>query len=170
MRSQALLALAAATAFLGLAGPASAQDYYDDRDDGRYSCEQIRNGRTAAGAVIGAILGGVIGNNVARHQGDGTVAGAVVGGVAGAAIARDANRCNRPYAEGSAPPPPPVEEGYYDEPYDDEAGLDGGPNERRYGRDGCRWGEMTYYDDRGRRHRERVWMCRDERGNWRPAE
>jgi len=155
------------TTMLGLATPASAQDHYDRRDEGRYSCEQIRNGRTAAGAVIGAIIGGVIGNNVAHDQSDGSVGGAILGGVAGAAIAHDANRCAPPQAEGSAPPD---DEEAYNEPYDDREALDGAPNERRYGDDGCQWGDMTYYDDRGRRHHERVWMCRDERGNWRPAD
>jgi hypothetical protein len=166
MRGQALFAVAAMSAVLGLAAPAFAQDQYDDRYDGRYTCEQTRNGRTAAGAVLGAIIGGVIGNNVAGDQSDGSVGGAILGGVAGAAIARNANRCDGP-AQGSAPPPD--EEGY-DEPYDDSQGLVGAPDERYASDDDCRWGTMTYYDDRGRRHRESVWMCRDSRGNWRPME
>ena len=96
--------------------------------------------------VLGAIIGGVIGNNVAGDQSDGTVGGAILGGVAGAAIARNANRCDEP-VQGSAPPP---DEQGYDEPYDDSQGLEGAPDERYGSSDDCRWGTMTYYDDRGR--------------------
>ncbi|MGE0828155.1 MAG: glycine zipper 2TM domain-containing protein [Hyphomonadaceae bacterium] len=166
MRGQALLALGALTAALAIAQPAAAEDrYYGDHRSERQSCEQQRNGRTAAGAVIGAIIGGVIGNNVAAtgNQSEGTILGGVLGGAAGAAIARNSNRCDR-YAEGDYAP---YEDDYG--PYDDGSGLYGGPN-GEYDRGDCRWRDAPYWDQRGRRREERVWMCRDEYGEWRRAD
>lgn len=165
MRGKILLAMSAAVAMLALAQPAQAhEDGYGDRGDGRYSCEQLRNGRTAGGAVIGAILGAVVGSNVAARgvRTEGAVLGGVLGGAAGAAIARDSNRCDRP-AEG---------DGYYDESgYPPDEDLEGGPyGDPRYDDRDCQWREQSFYDDRGRWRREQIQMCRDEDGEWRRAD
>jgi hypothetical protein len=173
MRAQVVLALAGATAFLALAQPAAAQGrYYDDDyryNSARESCERERNQRTAIGAVLGAVIGGAVGNNVAQDQSDGSVIGAVVGGVAGGALARGRNNCRdlaSAYYGGEG-------DYGYEEPYGGPYGEDEyyeGP--RQYAHDDrCRWGVMTYYDRRGRReYEERVWMCVDRDGVWRPAE
>jgi hypothetical protein len=170
MRAQVVLALAGATAFLALAQPAAAQDrYYDDGyryNSARDSCERERNQRTAIGAVLGAVIGGAVGNNVAHDQSDGSVIGAVVGGVAGGAIARGRNNCadldGAYYGD---------DDRYaYDEPYYGEDEYYEPPRQHAYN-DRCRWGTMSYYDRRGRRqYEERVWMCQDRDGVWRPAE
>jgi hypothetical protein len=179
------------TAVLGLAQPAAAQPYgagppsapaysYDDARQ----CEQVKNGRTAGGALLGAIIGAVIGNNVAHDQSDGSVAGAVVGGVAGGAIARNSVRCDG-YSQGDGyyrdPRDPnygdPRDPNYRDRRSDDRSGLYGGPGDPRYDRGyepryaqrACEWRTMRWRDDWGRPHRERVYMCEGRDGRWRPA-
>lgn len=156
MRGKVLLALGAMTTMLAFAQPAQAQ-YYDDHD-ARYSCEQLRNGRTAAGAVIGAIIGGVIGNNVAAtgNQSEGTILGGVLGGVTGAAIARNTNRCEG-VPEGDA---------YYPEDGAPEE-LEGAPG---YDDGDCMWRQHSFYDDRGRWRREEAYMCQDASGAWTRAD
>jgi Zn-finger nucleic acid-binding protein len=75
--------LVAATAM-----PATAQVYSD-------ACRDVRGGRQAAGAVLGAIAGGLVGNGVAanKNRDEGALLGAVVGAVAGSQIGRAGNDC-----------------------------------------------------------------------------
>lgn len=84
----------AGLAALALAGAASAQGYYDTRP-GYESCENVRNGRTAGGAVVGALVGGLFGNQVAASgaRDEGTAVGAVVGAVAGGFAGRQSVDC-----------------------------------------------------------------------------
>lgn len=175
MRTQALIALAAMAGALCVAQPAAAQDYYDDRYDGRQQCEQDRRDRVIGSALIGAIAGGVLGNNIAAggHQGDGTLVGGLFGGLTGAALAagrgddctdRYADDRDDEYSEVYDEGPYADDDGYYDE------GRLRGSHDRRYAEAECRWGDMTTYDRRGRaRGSERVWMCQDRDGVWRPA-
>lgn len=62
-------------------------------------CEQQRDERSAAGAIIGGIAGAVVGSNVAdrKNRTEGAVLGGVVGAVAGTAIARSSADCDRAY-------------------------------------------------------------------------
>ncbi|MDX2236101.1 MAG: glycine zipper domain-containing protein [Hyphomonadaceae bacterium] len=160
MRGQAMLAAAAVAAVLGAAAPAAANDYHDRRGYEVERCQDQRNSRTAAGAVIGGVLGAVIGNNVAGNgaRGEGAVLGGVVGAVAGGAIARRSADCDERHARGYDPYG--YERGYR---RDDE--LLGGPTPAGYGRgyrgEACGYEEVVVGHGRNRRV-ERVWVCDDE--------
>ena len=175
MRGQVLVAMGAMAASLALAqpafaGPSNVEVYqpgpsYEDAQ----RCRQVRNGRTAGGAVLGAILGAVLGNNVAHDQSDGSVAGAVIGGVAGGAIGANSVRCN---PQGSAYYPD--DRRYAGEPRDlrryDERDRYAGPQEYgpRYAQRACEWRTMRYRDDWGRMRSEQVRFCEGRDGRWRP--
>lgn len=83
---------------------ANSADYYgrDVAYTGGYApyrdspCEQNRDNRTAAGAIIGALAGAALGSNVASSgvRTEGAVLGALVGGVAGGSIGRNTARCD----------------------------------------------------------------------------
>lgn len=168
MRGQALLAAAAMAAALAAAPQASAQDgYYRGRDYEAQRCEQVRNSRTAAGAVLGGILGAVVGNNVAGNgaRGEGAVLGGVVGAVAGGAIARNSGDCDRerhPDRYGRYGDDAP----YHDDRYGRDEDLLGGPTPAGYGgRQACRYEDVWVGHGRNR-HIEQVWVCDDPRSGY----
>ncbi len=59
------------------------------------SCEQVRGGRSATGAIIGGVVGGLVGNGVAasKNRGEGTAVGAVLGSVVGGSIGSSSAEC-----------------------------------------------------------------------------
>lgn len=141
---------------------------YNDRYYGAYRdspCENRKDNRTAAGAIIGALAGAAIGSNVASSgvRTEGAVLGALVGGAAGGAIGRDSAKCDN--------------DGYYftrDQTISYREGgqyRDRGSRSGRYGyadysRRGCRlaaapteWGGRTDY--------RYVRVCPDSRGRYR---
>lgn len=184
MRGQAFVAVTA-LALAAIAQPAAAQqyqNYHDEHVATQQQCARVRNGNTAAGAVVGGLLGAVLGSQAAArgHRTDGSVLGAVVGATAGGAIARSSTRCGQvpqggydPYngqAYGQYPNDP-----YAEGPYKDDSGLEGGPyresgyyggRDPRY--DDCRMGQVITRDPYGREYRDNVMMCRDRDGVWRP--
>lgn len=114
------IAGSAGLAALAFASSASAQGYYDTRP-GYESCENVRNGRTAGGAVVGALVGGLFGNQVAARgaRDEGTAVGAVVGALAGGAVARQSVDCaahgqygNEAYGYGQPSGPHHADYGY----------------------------------------------------------
>lgn len=152
----ALIAAAAAAAITAIPAAASAQSYgssngYVSGYGGQtYNypdyCERNRQGRTGAGAVIGAGAGAVIGSQLAARgrRTEGSILGGVLGAVVGSAAGRGSgDQCygyrqeyrdgyayspNTPayssgygyssggYYDAPPPPPPPPGNGYY---YDD---------------------------------------------------
>ena len=85
------------------------QGYRDDyrRDDYRrdyndsYRCDQYRDGRTGAGALIGGGAGAVVGSQLAARgrRTEGSILGGVLGAVVGGAVGRSSN--DRCYDQGS---------------------------------------------------------------------
>lgn len=170
MRGQSLLVAAAAlvmTAVAGAQAPAAAQNYYGDPH-----CQQQRQNRMVAGAVIGGLAGAVLGNNVAADnaQTEGTVLGGVAGAAAGAAIGRATANCDTSYSDNY---------GYHDrapDPYYDSSGNYGyGYSGAGYGSgygygappQECRWGEQRVRDRRGRWQTQDVYLCQGPDGVWR---
>ena len=84
-------------------GSYGSQSYYGDndrRDDG-YRCDQYRDGRTGAGALIGGGAGAVVGSQLAARgrRTEGSILGGVLGAVVGGAVGRSStDRC---YDQGS---------------------------------------------------------------------
>ncbi|MES2034569.1 MAG: hypothetical protein V4466_10355 [Pseudomonadota bacterium] len=73
--------------------------YYDNSYYSAYRdspCESNKDGRTAAGAIIGALAGAAIGSNVAAGgvRTEGAVLGALVGGGLGGSIGRSTAKCD----------------------------------------------------------------------------
>lgn len=73
--------------------------YYDNSYYAPYRdnpCEQRRDGRTAAGALIGALAGAALGSNLASSgvRTEGAVLGALVGGGLGGSIGRSTAKCD----------------------------------------------------------------------------
>lgn len=136
MRGQAFVAAAMLAGSMAFAQPAAAQQYrtyHDAHVANHEQCQQSRNSRTAAGALIGGVAGALLGREVADRgvRGEGTILGAVVGAAAGGAIARNTTRCDRvpqgaydPYY-GQAYDRRYADDRYRDPYYDDE--LEGGP-------------------------------------------
>lgn len=141
------VAAAAAAALASTALPASAQSYnyvpgyggqtygsYGYRDDYRrddgYRCDQYREGRTGAGALIGGGAGAVIGSQLAARgrRTEGSILGGVLGAVVGGAAGRSSS--DRCYDRGS-----------YD--YGDRGGYQGYSQSYAYG------GRQVYYDRDG---------------------
>ena len=97
--------LAGVTLLCAVIAPASARNYYYDRDGHRhyYHSASYNTHRHASrhhtercrttGTVLGVLGGAVLGNAITHHSTAGTVVGAGVGGVAGHQIAR--NNCRR---------------------------------------------------------------------------
>jgi uncharacterized protein YcfJ len=177
MKRQALFA-ASAFALMSIAQPATAQQYgsYHDEHVAAQQCQQSRNNRTVGGAIIGGLAGAILGHNVAGGRGsrdEGRALGAVVGAVAGGAIGRNSANCST-QVQGSYDP-------YYGQAQYPDDGYYGGRDDEYYGDDDyayrnedsyrgdCRPGEVITRDRYGREYRERVTMCRDRDGVWRPA-
>jgi hypothetical protein len=193
MRGQALLAATILATSLLAVPAASAQQhrsYHEAHVSQQQQCQQQRNGRTAAGAIIGGLAGAVLGSQVAGtgHRTDGSLLAGVLGAAAGAAVGRSSARCDQP-VQGSYDPyygqpqdqygqQPYRGDGYRDDrgraPRDDGYGLEGGPyRESNYGGRSnggqCRYGEVINRDPDGYEVRDTVYMCRDRNGVWRPA-
>jgi hypothetical protein len=158
--------------------PAAAEparsSYHDQHVAQQQQCVRERQNNAVAGAVLGGILGAVLGSQVAAdgHRGDGTFVGGVLGAAAGAAVGDGASSCGQPQRsahepEGRGP------SARAPAPYDDGAGLDGGPygppvaHSGRRAQHDCRWGESVTRDPDGRAYRENVYMCRGRDGVWR---
>lgn len=62
-------------------------------------CEQQRDSRNGAGAVIGGVVGAITGGSVAadKNRAEGAILGGIVGAVAGNAVARSSADCDRAY-------------------------------------------------------------------------
>lgn len=205
MRGQALVAVSVLSAALMAAQPASAQNYgngYNTYQDAHVAqaqdCQQVKNGRTAGGAIIGGILGAVIGSQAGSrgHRSDGGLVGAAAGALAGGAIGNStANQyCANQRVEGNYDP-------YYGQRQDGRGYADNGRDDRGYrGDDGrqysdrgyddgrryddgysrdaynddrspngnCRMGTVIQSDRYDRDVRQRVWMCRGRDGQWHP--
>jgi uncharacterized protein YcfJ len=168
MRGQSLLVAAAALVMTTVAmapAPAMAQTYYSDPN-----CQQQRQNRMVAGALIGGVAGAVLGNNVAARnaQTEGTVLGGVAGAAAGAAIGRATANCESNYRN---------DYGYHDrarDPYYDSSGNYGHGYSGagyRYGYGAppqeCRWGEQRVRDRHGRWQTQDVYLCQGADGVWR---
>jgi len=199
MRGQALLAATILATSLLAAPAASAQEYrsyHEAHVSQQQQCAQTRNGRTAAGAIIGGLAGAVLGSQVAGtgHRTDGSLLAGVIGAAAGAAVGRSSARCEQQQVQGSYDPyygqpqrqygeQPYRGDGNRDDrsraPRDDGYGLEGGPyRESSYGgraasngsnNGQCRYGEVINRDPDGYEVRDTVYMCRDRNGVWRPA-
>lgn len=160
MRGQSMIAAAALVTALAAASPSFAQDRYPYQPQDSYRCEQMRNSRTAAGAVIGGILGAVVGSNVAADNArtEGSVLGGVAGAVAGGMIGRNASDCESERYAHEEP---------YNDPYRRDYGRDGellgGPTPAGYGypNQACGWHEVLVGHGRNR-HVERVWLCEEQ--------
>lgn len=124
----------------GYGSPAYSQPYVY-RDD--YRCDRLGQGRTAAGATIGAGLGAVAGSQLAARgrRTEGSILGGVLGAVIGGSVGRASNdNCVRSgydyrYDQPTYPSSYGYDSGYAQPVYDD-----------RYADD--RYREDRYYDDR----------------------
>lgn len=79
----------------------SSQDNYRRDDNDGYRCDQYRDGRTGAGALIGGGAGAVVGSQLAARgrRTEGSILGGVLGAVVGGAVGRSStDRC---YDQGS---------------------------------------------------------------------
>lgn len=178
MRGQSLLVAVAALVTAAVAGaqtPAAAQSYYGDPH-----CQQQRQNRMAAGALIGGLAGAVLGNNVAADnaQTEGTVLGGVAGAVAGAAIGRATAGCDtadrQRYGYHNNAPHSSYSNngvhGYSGAGYSGAGyGSSGGGYGYGYGHppQECRWGEQRVRDRRGRWQTQDVYLCQGADGVWR---
>jgi hypothetical protein len=193
MRGQSLLVAVAALVTAAVAGaqtPAAAQSYYGDPH-----CQQQRQNRMAAGALIGGLAGAVLGNNVAADnaQTEGTVLGGVAGAVAGAAIGRATAGCdtadrqrygyhnNAPHSSYSNNTVHGYSgHGYSGHGYSGHGYSGAGYSGAGYGSSGggygygyghppqeCRWGEQRVRDRRGRWQTQDVYLCQGADGVWR---
>jgi hypothetical protein len=141
---------------------------YNDRYYDAYRgspCENRKDGRTAAGAIIGALAGAAIGSNVASSgvKTEGAVLGALVGGGVGGAIGRDSAKCDNDGYYFTREQTISYREGGY---YRDRSARSGRYGYNDYNRRGCRLAAApTEYD--GRTDYRYVRVCPDSRGRYR---
>ncbi|QTN21001.1 glycine zipper 2TM domain-containing protein [Brevundimonas sp. AJA228-03] len=99
----------------------------------RDRCQTLSQGRTGAGALIGAGVGAVAGSQIAArgNRTEGSIIGGVLGAIIGSQVGRASNStCQSSPYQGSAYAPPAT---YYDERdrYDDRAQSYGRYDDRR---------------------------------------
>lgn len=194
MRTLIFSSLAAALA-LSAPAMASAQTYdnsYPNYGAVPQDCQQSLNNNRLAGGAIGAVAGAVLGKQLAGRNArkEGTVLGAVVGAVAGSQIAKGRVACDDPVYRGYEPTQRPTrQEGFRNQGYgysnndrfgdyqhsrrrhqDDDRAYQATYTPPVQSRQECGWGEVALRRPDGLYERQQVWMCRDNRGEWRVVE
>ena len=156
-----LAAVAVATAAASLPAAASAQTYvqgyggatygqpqYDYGQQRYYDpCDRERQGRTGAGAVIGAGAGAVVGSQLAARgrRTEGSILGGVLGAVIGGSVGRgSSDRCyeNQGYGQ------PAYSSGYGQQGYGQQPVYQG-YDQRGYDNRGYSQSAEVYYDENG---------------------
>jgi hypothetical protein len=128
-------------------------------------CEQRRDGRTVAGAVIGALAGAAIGSNVAAGdvQTEGAVLGALVGAGIGGTIGNQTANCDSQGYYWRRDQTISYREGGY---YRDRGYRSGRYGYRDYARRGCRLAPAPV-EWSGRTEYRYVRVCPDRQGRYR---